>query len=146
MPLAEALASGTPAVGSRVGAIPEVIGHEAALFDPDDVDDMARVITRVLRDADLATAIVEQAPRWTWSDVADRVEVLTIGVDGEFYSPADASACRVQLRESAGVGGDGSITGETTASRAASCLGSTSRASLEGAGSAPAVFSPRPLA
>jgi len=49
--LAEAMAEATVTVGSRTGAIPEVIGMEELLFDEDDVQGMARVLQHLARDA-----------------------------------------------------------------------------------------------
>ena len=44
MVIAEAFAGGTPVVASRSGAIPEVVGDSALLFDPGDWVQLARTL------------------------------------------------------------------------------------------------------
>lgn len=56
MVLAEAMASGTSIVAARSGAIPEVVGREAALFDPGDWYALAGA----LRDGPLSRAPAER--------------------------------------------------------------------------------------
>jgi len=71
LPVAEALASGTPVIGSDRTSIPELL-PAAALFDPTDVGAIAAAIERALTDErhrkDLQ-AWAARPPR-TWSDVA----------------------------------------------------------------------------
>jgi glycosyltransferase involved in cell wall biosynthesis len=50
IPPLEAMACGTPVVASSAAAVRETCGDAAAYFDPEDVEEMARVITRVLVD------------------------------------------------------------------------------------------------
>jgi glycosyltransferase involved in cell wall biosynthesis len=45
LPLIEAMATGTPVVASNTASIPEIVGEEALLFDPNNVDSIARAIT-----------------------------------------------------------------------------------------------------
>lgn len=59
-PLLEAMASGTPVISARRHAIPEVVGDAAVLIDPDNVDDLAESIQRVLDDSALRTALVQK--------------------------------------------------------------------------------------
>lgn len=47
--LAEAVAAGLPALGSRVGSIPEIIGIENGLFDLDNQDKTAKKIINLLK-------------------------------------------------------------------------------------------------
>jgi glycosyltransferase involved in cell wall biosynthesis len=49
--LAEAMAEGTVTVGSRTGAISEVIGMGELLFDEDDVDGLTSILERLARDS-----------------------------------------------------------------------------------------------
>lgn len=74
-PLLEAMASGTPAVVSRVSALPE-IGREAALyFDPSSSEEMARTILRVLKDEtlqhDLGQSGRLRARDFSWTRAAE---------------------------------------------------------------------------
>jgi glycosyltransferase involved in cell wall biosynthesis len=48
----EALANGVPTLSSTGGALPEAGGEFAEFFDPHDVDALAALIERHLRDAD----------------------------------------------------------------------------------------------
>ncbi|MDO3645959.1 glycosyltransferase family 4 protein [Nocardia mangyaensis] len=50
LPAVEAMASGTPLVASRAGALPEVVGECAALVEPGDVDALTRVLGELLTD------------------------------------------------------------------------------------------------
>ena len=76
LPLAEAMACGAPFCASRAGALPEVAGRDDVLFDPTDVADMARVMARILGDADFATELRRAGPaaaaRHNWPDAARR--------------------------------------------------------------------------
>ncbi len=50
IPVIEALAAGLPVVGARAGALPETIGNAGLTFLPDDAEDLARQVRRVLED------------------------------------------------------------------------------------------------
>lgn len=76
LPVLEAMQCGTPAVGSNVSSIPEVIGWDEALFDPASTADMARLLEKALSDdafySRLREHAVAQAKRFTWDGVARR--------------------------------------------------------------------------
>lgn len=62
--LLEAMACGTPVVGYATGGIAEVIGtdgHAGRLAQPDDPDDLGRVLSDVLRDPDAASRMASRA-------------------------------------------------------------------------------------
>jgi glycosyltransferase involved in cell wall biosynthesis len=50
LPVAEAMASGTPVIGSRTSSIPELIHDDEALFDPYDADAIRTTLKRALED------------------------------------------------------------------------------------------------
>ena len=60
MPVIEAMSVGCPVLAANAAALPELVEGAGVLIDPDDVDDWARQIERVLDDhavsADLAAA------------------------------------------------------------------------------------------
>ena len=58
LPLLEAMASRTPVVCSNAGPLPEVAGDAALLFDPLDVEDIARAIKQGLQDPSLRARLV----------------------------------------------------------------------------------------
>lgn len=68
--MGEAMASGTPVVASNRGAIPEVAQGTQLLFDPEDVERMAKVIIQIVGSADLHEEMVQRgklaAQRFTW--------------------------------------------------------------------------------
>lgn len=70
----EALAIGTPAIASRSGALPEVLGDAAVLLDPQDVDAWAAAMDRIGQDRAYAAALVEKGKQrarlFTWERAA----------------------------------------------------------------------------
>ncbi len=80
LPALEAMAHGTPVACAEVPALVELTGDAAALFAPDDEEDAARVIARLLEDelerARLAEAGRVRATRFAWEDIAARTLAL----------------------------------------------------------------------
>jgi glycosyltransferase involved in cell wall biosynthesis len=78
LPAVEHMASGTPLVASRTGALPEVVGDAAVLVEPGDPEELAATL-RDLLDAPERRAALGQAAwqrvqeRFTWSAVAKAV-------------------------------------------------------------------------
>ena len=79
MALAEAMACGTPVVGSDVGGIPHVITHDVTglLVPPDDADALSGACRRLLQDADLADRLgaaghKEAVECYAWPALTDR--------------------------------------------------------------------------
>ena len=77
IPLLEAMAAGVPICSANRSSLPEVAGDAACLFDPEDPDDMARVMQKVLQSAELAADLVqrgrERAPTFTWERSANEL-------------------------------------------------------------------------
>jgi glycosyltransferase involved in cell wall biosynthesis len=71
LPVAEAMAQGTPVITSRDTSTAEVAGGAAVLVDPLDVDDIARGLTAALGDHDrLQVAGLARAAELTWEAAA----------------------------------------------------------------------------
>jgi len=75
IPPLEAMACGCPVAASNAGAIPEVCGDAAVLFDPTDVDAMAAAILEAdSRRDELSTLGLARAAGFTWDETARRHE------------------------------------------------------------------------
>jgi glycosyltransferase involved in cell wall biosynthesis len=78
--LAEAMASGTPVLSSRISSVPEVVGEAGLLFDPLDVDGFASGLQRVLRGPVLREGLVSQgrqrAARFSWKETVEQIMIL----------------------------------------------------------------------
>lgn len=77
--LVESLAAGTPAVGARSGACPEIIDDERVgrLFDPDDHESLARSLDEALdlaTDANTAAACRRRAAEYDWKRIVGLYE------------------------------------------------------------------------
>jgi N-acetyl-alpha-D-glucosaminyl L-malate synthase BshA len=79
----EALASGTPVIGTRVGGLPEVVrdGETGVLCEVGDVDGMSRVAVELLRDEKRwqrmsRAAAADARARFAMDDVVERYEQL----------------------------------------------------------------------
>lgn len=88
LPVLEAMACGTPVVCSRVTSLPEVVGDAASLVDPDNLDECAEALQRILEDEDYARRLrqagLARARQFSWPRHAQRVlsmyaDMLDIG-------------------------------------------------------------------
>ncbi len=74
LPALEALACGTPVVGSQASSIPEVVGAGGVLTDPDDAAGMAGAVLHLLVDDAFYTELrregLAQASRFSWKATA----------------------------------------------------------------------------
>ncbi|MEO5590696.1 MAG: glycosyltransferase family 1 protein [Gemmatimonadaceae bacterium] len=74
LPILDAQQAGVPVTCSSAGALPEVAGKGALLFDPLSVDDMAAALQRCLIDMDLRETLVaagfENAREFSWERTA----------------------------------------------------------------------------
>ncbi len=70
LPIVEAMACGAPVIGARAASIPEVMGEGGMLFDPQSVDELARLMERVFEDSHLQQMQREygllNAARYSW--------------------------------------------------------------------------------
>jgi glycosyltransferase involved in cell wall biosynthesis len=75
-PLLEAMACAAPIACSNAAAMPEVLGDAGLYFDPRDAAAMARVIARLLSDADLCCDLAKKAlarsKMFTWERCASK--------------------------------------------------------------------------
>ena len=76
LPVAAAMACGTPVVAARRGALPEVAEDAAVWFEPEDVDALADAVAALADDpalrAELARRGRERAARFRWEETARR--------------------------------------------------------------------------
>ncbi len=71
MPVLEAMACGCPVACSNATSLPEVAGDAARLFDPRDVEDIARAVDDVLREPNVWIGRgLERAQAFTWDACA----------------------------------------------------------------------------
>jgi glycosyltransferase involved in cell wall biosynthesis len=74
LPALEAMSFGTPVVVSDQASLPEVVGEAGLLVNPDDPEDIARALGRVLTEEPLRAQMRErglaQAARFTWDRAA----------------------------------------------------------------------------
>lgn len=81
LPMVEAMACGIPTVASTSSCLPEVSGDVLRYFDPNDIDEMAEVISTSLHDSSerkrLSEAGIKQSAKFTWRQTAEQtIEVL----------------------------------------------------------------------
>ncbi len=70
MPVLEAMAAGVPVVSSNRSALPEVCGDAALLASPDDAEEIAECLRRLIRDEALRNALIARGKarvaEFTW--------------------------------------------------------------------------------
>jgi len=89
MPVAEAIIAGKPVLCSNVTSLPEVAGEAARMFDPNNVDDIARSLLDVATQPRLRLALTEAALRRRPLYASRRIAIQTLAiyqrVHDEFY-------------------------------------------------------------
>ena len=60
MPVAEAILAGTPVACSDIAPLREIGGDAVVTFDPEDANDMAEVLTKLLGDSELRASLLEK--------------------------------------------------------------------------------------
>ena len=77
LPVAEAMACGTPVVTSNTTALPEVAGDAALLVNPESAEEISAAIYRVVSDPALRSTLRErglrQAGKFSWANTAGKV-------------------------------------------------------------------------
>lgn len=80
LPALEAMACGAAVIGANTSSLPEVIGFEAALFDPFDVAAITAKMAEALGNEAFRTILrshgVQQAKRFSWDESAKRAIVV----------------------------------------------------------------------
>jgi glycosyltransferase involved in cell wall biosynthesis len=77
LPIAEMVACETPVLCSATSSMPEVAGCDDALFDPYDIENLARLLDHALNDAHfrqhVLTEETQRLQRWTVNQVGDKI-------------------------------------------------------------------------
>lgn len=77
IPPVEAMACGVPVISSDNSSLPEAVGDAAKKISADSVDQLAEVMTRVLKDKELQKEMIElgftQADKFNWNNEAQKL-------------------------------------------------------------------------
>ncbi|MEA3442838.1 MAG: glycosyltransferase family 1 protein [Chloroflexota bacterium] len=77
----EAMACGTPVVASNISSLPEIVGDAGILVDPNNTEQIAEAILKVIKDSELRTNLsqkaIKRAALFSWDKTAKQtLEVL----------------------------------------------------------------------
>jgi glycosyltransferase involved in cell wall biosynthesis len=76
MPIAEAMACGTPVITSNISSMPEVAGEAALLVDPYSIDEIADAMSRIAGSSDLRCRLrasgLERSKQFKWEETGRR--------------------------------------------------------------------------
>ena len=81
LPVLEAMATGIPVACSKSGALQELAGEKAILFDSTDIEDMAAAIEKIAVDTNLRKKMIKEGINWakkfSWEQTArETIDVL----------------------------------------------------------------------
>jgi glycosyltransferase involved in cell wall biosynthesis len=83
LPVLEAMACGTPVLASNASSLPEVIGDAGIMVPPDDVEQAAVEMVRLLTDRALRGTMIERGLRWASTFSQERFIRQTLQVYDE---------------------------------------------------------------
>ncbi len=76
LPVLEAMVNSTPVVCSKRSSLPEIAGDAAVYFNPDDAEDIANKIIRVLEDTELKNRLIssgkKQVRKYSWKKSVEK--------------------------------------------------------------------------
>lgn len=76
LPILEAMQCGAPVIGSNRSSLPEAIGYEDALFDPENTDAIKNKIIRILTDESFRKILInhaaDQVKLFSWENTAEK--------------------------------------------------------------------------
>lgn len=79
-PLLEALAAGTPIVGSHASVLPEIVGRAGILADPHDVAAFSEALRTMMEDESVRTTCIDEGRRrvheFTWERTVERTREI----------------------------------------------------------------------
>jgi glycosyltransferase involved in cell wall biosynthesis len=80
IPLLESMAAGTAVCAANVSSLPEVLGDAGVLFDPNDTEDMARVMQSILQNEEMRNDLIkkgyERSAIFTWERTVAAMKAL----------------------------------------------------------------------
>jgi glycosyltransferase involved in cell wall biosynthesis len=80
IPLLESMAAGTAVCAANVSSLPEVLGDAGVLFDPNDPEDMARVMQSILQNEEMRNDLIkkgyERSAIFTWKRTVAAMKAL----------------------------------------------------------------------
>jgi glycosyltransferase involved in cell wall biosynthesis len=92
IPITEAMACGTPIITSRANGLEEIAGSAAVLIDPDNPEEIAEAVRRVLTtpelQAHLSAAGLERSRRFSWNRCAQETLEIVHGLADAAPLPA----------------------------------------------------------
>lgn len=102
LPVLEAMACGAPTIAAHASSMPEVVGLEEALFDPESEADIARLLSKTLADeafrARLSEHCLARAQNFSWDETARRaLDAIERGMTGRKSIPAMRPSRRPRL-------------------------------------------------
>ncbi|MFH1405092.1 MAG: glycosyltransferase family 1 protein [Patescibacteria group bacterium] len=77
LPALEAMQAGVPIACAHAGSLPEIVGSAAEYFSPNNTDDIAQTLGRLLSNQQLRENLVqrgfEQIQKYSWTEMAERI-------------------------------------------------------------------------
>ncbi len=100
LPVLEAMSCGKAVIGSNTSSIPEVIGHENALFEPKDDAAITKKLTQVLTDEKFRVELeqhgIKQAKKFSWDKSANKAIAAFEQLHKKHRQQAHRSHCYVR--------------------------------------------------
>jgi len=82
LPVLEAMACGVPVACAKAGALPEIAGNNALFFNPDNIEEVADILEKIIKDENLRKNLIDNGIEWTkrfsWEKTAQKtLDVLS---------------------------------------------------------------------